>query len=783
MRLAIVAASSYEENGQVAPIPNAEIDVELFGRRLAEPDAGFTVHAFDAQRGLPEGIEALAQSLGGRARSLVFYFWGYALLDEERGPTLLLDGPKLAPFTCARLRRLLSEVTDEALVVIDATLAAGSAGEPLDVVRSMGMALSGRESHVSSLISVRPQQRRPKPGPPPFTGLVQMILDTQSGSPNPLTPESLFRAMQAEEVMFADIPAAGCFLAQEEFVVVPGIASTRGLYRDSEEITAKRSVPPPPPPVRVSLPSPSLISVPPPPPPLGSFPPLGSAPPPPPPPPLGSVPPPPRISAPPPPLGSAPPPPPPPRISAPPPAMPAAYLPAFGSAPPPPPPARVSAPPPPLGAALPPLGSPPPPPPPPPPQRVSPPAVRIGSQALMLEAPPPAPPNAAPPPPPPPPLPPGVALPPPPPPVILPPVPPSDPATVPRASIAPISQRAPSSARSPRSDGAHAADDPEGYRFLLQHFERKGERDAAYRAALCLEALGEADINESMLASAHRPEGLQAVRGTLSYADWNERLCSGIRQADTMALLRSIAPALPGVGFQHVRRQRRDRELPEDARQELEKSTTTLAKTLYWASRLLCVPASELYVLPELPGSLGLVPGPEQPQLVCSRALGSGFGLPELAFLWARELSFMRHEQAALVYFSDADELAQLLLAALALGGATSMRAIEGDAKRIASALKREVRGGALESLQVAATRVGPHEVQQRAIDFLREAELVAGRVGLVASGSLDVSLTLGARFPRGQVTSAEERRADLLRFTVSTEFGQIRAALGVALG
>jgi len=67
MRLAIVAASSYEENGQVAPIPNAEIDVELFGRRLAEPDAGFIVHAFDAQRGLPEGVEELARSWGGRA--------------------------------------------------------------------------------------------------------------------------------------------------------------------------------------------------------------------------------------------------------------------------------------------------------------------------------------------------------------------------------------------------------------------------------------------------------------------------------------------------------------------------------------------------------------------------------------------------------------------------------------------------------------------------------------------------------------------------------------------
>src|SRR3954462_5972049 len=89
MRLAIVAASSYEENGQVAPIPNAELDVELFGGRLAEADAGFVVHAFPAQRGLAEGIDDLLVRLGERPKELVLYFWGYALNSEERGPTLL----------------------------------------------------------------------------------------------------------------------------------------------------------------------------------------------------------------------------------------------------------------------------------------------------------------------------------------------------------------------------------------------------------------------------------------------------------------------------------------------------------------------------------------------------------------------------------------------------------------------------------------------------------------------------------------------------------------------
>ncbi|HVY26821.1 MAG TPA: hypothetical protein VHB79_09725 [Polyangiaceae bacterium] len=656
MRLAIVAASSYEENGQVAPIPNAEVDVELFGRRLAEPDAGFMVHAFDAQRGLPEGIEELTRNLGGRARSLVFYFWGYALLSEERGPTLLLDGPKLSTLTMARLRRLLAEVTDEALVVVDATLAEGSAGAPLDVVRAIGSSLTVGDSRVSSLIAVRPQQARMQPGPPPFTGLVQMILDTQTGSAHALTPETLFRAMQAEEVMFADIPAAGCYLAQNDFVVVPGVAPSRAPasapYRETDEVTAERLIAPAP------VPAPAA-SPPPPPPPL-------------------------------------------------------------------PPPGALA------------------------------PGTKQDSGVVARSAFPPPPPVRA-------------------------------PASVP--GRAPAAPPPPADAAGPGQQ--FGPEDAEGYRFLLRHFERKGEADAAYRAATCLDALGEADINESMLVTTHRPEGLQPVRTTLSYADWNERLCAGLGQPATLGLMRAIAPALPRVGFQHVRRHKREVVLPPDARQVLDKSTTTLAKTLFWASRLLCVPASELFVVPELEGTLGLVPGLEGPQVACARALGSGFSLSELVFLWSRELSFARREEAALGYFSDEGELSALLLAALAVGGATNMRAIDGDAKRLASSLKREVRGAELSALQGAAQAfagtsgkgIAPTEVSRRARDFIRTAELVAGRVGLVACGQLDVALALSMRFPRGRTTSASERRADLLRFAVSPELGQIRAALGIAVG
>ena len=214
----------------------------------------------------------------------------------------------------------------------------------------------------------------------------------------------------------------------------------------------------------------------------------------------------------------------------------------------------------------------------------------------------------------------------------------------------------------------------------------------------------------------------------------------------------------------------------------MEAPLTTLAKALHWTSRVLAVGASELYVLPEVPGSLASVPGPERPIITCARALGSGLSLPELACLWARELSFLRTEESALCYFPDVEELSHLLRASLALGGALNLRTLDADSKRLSSQLKREVRGPALDALQTAARAFPLHELDARVRAFVQSAELVAGRAALVACGDLELTLALEQRFPRAGLTRTEERRADLLHFMVSPELGQIRASLGVSL-
>jgi len=250
------------------------------------------------------------------------------------------------------------------------------------------------------------------------------------------------------------------------------------------------------------------------------------------------------------------------------------------------------------------------------------------------------------------------------------------------------------------------------------------------------------------------------VRGALSYADWHERLCAGCDEPKTTVVLRALGAALARVGFQHAHRLRREQQLPEEARQDPEKSTTTLAKTLHWTSRVLSVPAAELYVLSEVPGSLAFAPGAERPLLTCARALGSGFSLPELVCLWARELSFLRQEQAALCYFPDANELSQLLLAACAVSGRANLRALGSDAKRIASGLKREVRGAALEALHAAAQSFPVHAVEAHADAFVRSAELVARRVALVACGESRAHASARSPLPRAPASRTHRNAA-----------------------
>lgn len=322
----------------------------------------------------------------------------------------------------------------------------------------------------------------------------------------------------------------------------------------------------------------------------------------------------------------------------------------------------------------------------------------------------------------------------------------------------------------------------DSYRQAHSLFEAAGLFDGVWNAASVLECLGEADINEALLVSQHKPDGLLGARATIQDRDWGELLFSEAHDSAVVRLLEALGPAAVRVGIGFAKHKNRYFAPDPAALQDPEKSTTMLAKTLSWTSRLLGLAPPSVYVSADLSG-FDVAPSEEASALV-SRSLGSGLGLGQLAFLWGRHLPRFRSEFRAVPFFKSTGELSSLLTAGLALGGASGVevRTLDGDAKRLYAALRREVRGPQLDTLRDAAQAFAGGDVGERAARLLREVELIGVRAGLVASGDVGSAADLLRRFPSEGLTNGDDQLGELYAFSISEQYQVLRQKLGVAI-
>jgi hypothetical protein len=606
MRLAILAASSYAGSDQVAELPTSELDLELLGQRLREQDGGFAVHIFRAERGLVDAVERVIAEASEPIDDLLFYFLGYAIVTDERGPALLLAGDRLGTFSLKRLKRLFSEKAKRGLAVLDTVIALDPSAPPEEANRALGAALVDH-SPVSLLVSSKQQ---PGESRAPFTSLVELVLDWHSVKSMALTSETLYGAMRAEEPMFGELPAVEHFAGSEPFVVLRGAAPA--------------SVPPPA------------------------------------------------------------------SESAPPPADDGWQAPA---------------------------------------------APTEEERTALLEQ--------------------G------------------------RAALAAGEVDAALSAfrrvleASPR--------DASVYRSMLSACERAARPDGRFQAASVLDALGAADVNESLLASAHRPEGLLPAQGVLSEDDWKTKLFCPERDPELDAVFAALDAATLLVGVETARRKRRSPVLEPATAQDLEKSTTTLARTLAWSARLLGFVRPRFHVLESVSGT-GLAVAPvEESTLVAGKALGSGLSLPALVFLWSRTLVLLRPEHRVLSFFTAPGELETLLAAVVSLGAAPK-RGLDAEAKLITRSLKRHLRGPTLEAATEAAQKLATPRLDTRLTAFKKCVALAGGRAGLLGCGNLELAIEMTERFAVPEAGSVEDQVSDLMRFAVSAEYGALRERIGVAV-
>jgi hypothetical protein len=720
VRIAVIACSPYSACRKLPELPNVETDVDILGQRLAEPDAGFVVHSFRAERGLAEAVEQVLTEATEPVDEFLFFFAGYAVVNDERGPALLLDGERLSAYSLKRLRRVLTERARSSLAVLDTVSAFDGQSNPKDAVQTIGAAIAEPGSRVHLFASSRPESEVDARSP--FASLFELVLDWQSVSGVPVRAEAVYAAMRAEEAMFAEVRAAEYFAGAEPFELLRPFTPR---WSDEPPSYTEQSSPQVPEP---EMPSAERTSAPEAPVPASEPPPL----------PDDLTPPKPRVEAlleptapaeprvlEPPPLEA------PPLESPPPQAAPAEPAPAE--------PGQVLLPPPP--AEPPPL-----------------------TQAAK-SVPPPLPKRA--------------------PKVVEPPTGPPTPEALRALALERLTECLADGRHADALTHARAAlrfepRDTSTYRTLNMLFEKLGRPDGCWNVACVLEACGAADVNESMLAGLHRPEGLIPAQGTLREADWLERRLFPDREPAVNALFWALGEASVRVGVETAQRKRRAQALDPTSEQDPAKSTTTLARTLLWSARLLALPTPKLYVVDE-PGELTIAPTAE-PVALASKSLGSGLSLPELAYLWARRLVLLRPEHRIVTFLTNAAELEDFMRAAQVFGAGSerAFKRLEGDTKLFGRGLKRHLRGFDRTQLEAAAKAIPRETLAESVTAFRRSIELTSGRAGLLACGDLALALRMTERFPQHGALALDEQRADLLTFSVSDEYAALRERLGV---
>lgn len=325
--------------------------------------------------------------------------------------------------------------------------------------------------------------------------------------------------------------------------------------------------------------------------------------------------------------------------------------------------------------------------------------------------------------------------------------------------------------------------DPRAHQLARTLALRLGAHDQAWNAAHALDFLGEADVDASVHADTHRPEGLLPVTAAITEEQWQRGVFTPDRDAALEALWALVRPAAIAHRLEVLTRARQLPTLDPSLRLDPQTSTTMLARSFLWTVQVLGIPQPALYVHPSL--EVGLIAPPAlEPASVVNRALGSGLDLRELSFLWGRHLTIFRPDFRLLTFFPTVDLLAHLTAAAALAAEWTDRKAsfVEPATAELARRIHEDLGEDGRGDLVAASAEVQRGDVAARLLDWARGVELTAARVGLVACGDVSVAAALTERFPVGGHTSVFDQVNALLGFTADDEYAALREHLGVTV-
>lgn len=316
------------------------------------------------------------------------------------------------------------------------------------------------------------------------------------------------------------------------------------------------------------------------------------------------------------------------------------------------------------------------------------------------------------------------------------------------------------------------------YHDLFRVRTGAGHDEAAYLAASVTVFLGEPTPGEKAIYDAHRPKGMLSPKSHLPDGAW--ALLRGPGARVVSGVLEPIADAAVSARLGELEARSRLPKLDPAARQDPEKSTISVVRSLSWASHLLGVPAPAVYLSDDPAVALSAVPARE-PSALAGGAVLRGRSPNELAFLVGKHLAYYVGSHRLLIHYPSIEELSVCFLAAVSVIRPDSpvpprfADAVAPLVRRLHDGLTPAARADLAEGLEVLDAAGGKANLG----GWVAAVERSAARAGYLLSGDLSVAATALRADPVG-LLSADDKIADLCSFTVTPEYAALREALGI---
>lgn len=321
--------------------------------------------------------------------------------------------------------------------------------------------------------------------------------------------------------------------------------------------------------------------------------------------------------------------------------------------------------------------------------------------------------------------------------------------------------------------------DVEPMRLLFRWAKHNNKLDEQWCIASALAFSGKASPEETAVYEQHRKRELPKFTNAVSSDAWRrllfhpdeELLVGDIFSVITSAVLLGRVSAL-----------RRDKLLPKldpNRKQDPATSTISAVRAIAWSAAILGLKPPPIFIDPELPQSIEMIPG-VPPNLRVGARLLSGRTPLEVAFECGRELASFREEHFVRWLFPGIPDLEDLFLAALSIANPSLPIPPHARARvaPIAAAIAPVLEPTHVDRLRGYFLRFVEEGGRTNLQRWAHGVDKTACRAGLVLCNDLPTA---------GKVLGAEERgvgekTADLLVFACSDRYFNLRKQLGIAI-